>query len=137
MGAEIRPETVLIVDDDDDLRDLTDLIVTRGGYQTTLAKNPASAISIIRDNPGLGFLLTELHMPGAEFDGIELARQAKVIQPSIHTVLLSLVEITSVHRMRFPGAVDTSLDKFEIAGRLLPEMEALRGPNVSTAMSHS
>ncbi len=124
----------MIVDDDDELRDVINVAVAIGGYKTTLfAKNPKSALSLIQGNADLVFLLTDLHMYGAEIDGIELARQAKIINPQIHTILLSEEEITQVQRMRFPGAVDRFLDKFELASRLIPEMESLRGQKEESA----
>ncbi len=67
-------ETILLVDDDGDLRSLMGLILEQDGYQVLAAADGAEALEIARAYPSaIHLLITDLVMPG--MDGAELGRQ--------------------------------------------------------------
>jgi two-component system, cell cycle sensor histidine kinase and response regulator CckA len=67
-------ETILLVDDDVDLRSLTQLALEQAGYRVVAAEDGAEALRIAREYPGpIHLLVTDLVMPG--MDGAELGRQ--------------------------------------------------------------
>jgi CheY-like chemotaxis protein len=67
-------ETILLVDDDPDLRSIEKLILEQGGYRTLAAADGPEALRIAKEYPGpIHLLVTDLVMPG--MDGAELGRQ--------------------------------------------------------------
>jgi two-component system cell cycle sensor histidine kinase/response regulator CckA len=67
-------ETILLVDDDADLRSVTQLILEQAGYRVLAAEDGPEALRIAREYPGpIHLLVTDLVMPG--MDGAELGRQ--------------------------------------------------------------
>jgi DNA-binding NtrC family response regulator len=81
-------ETILVVEDDDPLRDLTVRILQEAGYRVVHAKNAESALDIVKvSESGIDLLLTDVIMPGKS--GVELLDQAKVICPRLHSLFMS------------------------------------------------
>jgi CheY-like chemotaxis protein len=82
-----RP-TVLVVDDEEDLRDIMRRMLERRGYTTSAAGDQEEAISICRDHPGkIDALITDLTLPGAS--GGDLAKSIRGLRPGIGVVFVS------------------------------------------------
>jgi DNA-binding NtrC family response regulator len=80
--------TVLVVDDEDDLREVVRRILERKGFTALVAGDAAEAVAVCRAYPGdIHVLLTDLSMPGVR--GHELARQAADIRPGLRVVYVS------------------------------------------------
>jgi CheY-like chemotaxis protein len=78
---------VLLVDDNDSVREtLADLLESEG-YKTVQANDAARAMMLMRSQPGFDVLVTDLSMPGA--DGITLIHQARQIQRALPAILLT------------------------------------------------
>jgi CheY-like chemotaxis protein len=87
---------VLLVDDNDSVREtLADLLESEG-FQTAQAIDAAQAMMLMRSQPGFDVLVTDLSMPGA--DGITLIHQARQIQRGLPAILLTgyAEQVTSV-----------------------------------------
>ncbi|SDT75957.1 response regulator [Actinoplanes derwentensis] len=86
-GAE-RP-TVLIVDDEEDLRDIMRrMLERRGGYATLAAGDEDEALTIARDHPAaIDALIADLTLPGAS--GGDLAKRIRELRPGIAVVFVS------------------------------------------------
>lgn len=54
---------VLIVDDDDDFREIVRIKLEHSGYATVSAKGADEAFEIIKKEPDIGFILVDLVMP--------------------------------------------------------------------------
>jgi len=81
-------ETILVVEDDVSLRELTVEILQDAGYRVIEARNAEKALDLIKaSNPGIDLLLTDVIMPGKT--GVELLEQAKVICPSLRYLFMS------------------------------------------------
>ncbi len=80
-------ETVLVVEDAAALRDLTQRLLTRQGYQVLVASNAADAVTIFDQHPGIDVLLTDVIMPGAS--GADLTRTLLARRPSLKVVFMS------------------------------------------------
>jgi CheY-like chemotaxis protein len=86
--AEGTDLTVLVVDDEDDLREVIRRILERRGFTALVAGDADEAIAVCRDCPGeIHVLLTDLSMPGVR--GNELARQAVQLRPALRVVYVS------------------------------------------------
>jgi len=81
-------ETVLVVEDDDDIRGLVERMLTRSGYRVLAAASPAAAVGITRtaDTP-IDLLLSDVVMPG--MSGIELIGCVRETFPGLPVLLMS------------------------------------------------
>jgi CheY-like chemotaxis protein len=84
--AMSRLDTILLADDDPDLREMIVATLVEAGYTVLTAADGYDAVRILSEN-WVNLLITDVTMPG--IDGFELARQAKVMRPSIHVIYLS------------------------------------------------
>ena len=82
-----RP-TVLVVDDEEDLRDIMRRMLERRGYATLVAADSEQAIALCREHPGvIDVLVTDLGLPGPS--GGDLARTACDLRPEMGVVYIS------------------------------------------------
>jgi CheY-like chemotaxis protein len=91
-----RRRRVLLVDDNDAVREtLADLLESEG-FQTVQAIDAAQAMVLMRSQPEFDVLVTDLSMPGA--DGITLIHQARQLQRFLPAILLTgyAEQVTSV-----------------------------------------
>jgi CheY-like chemotaxis protein len=90
MPEQPAPErrTVLVVDDEEDLRDIMRRMLERRGFDTLVAGDSESAIAACRDHQGdIDVLVTDLGLPGAS--GGELSRTATALRPGMKVVYIS------------------------------------------------
>ena len=88
--SEVSPDrpTVLVVDDEEDLRDIMRRMLERRGFDTLVAADSESAIATCRDHEGdIDVLITDLGLPGAS--GGELSRAATALRPGMGVVYIS------------------------------------------------
>src|SRR4030095_49385 len=82
-----RP-TVLVVDDEEDLRDIMRRMLERRGFDTLVAGDSEQAVATCRDHEGeIAVLVTDLGLPGAS--GGELSRAATALRPGMGVVYIS------------------------------------------------
>jgi PAS domain S-box-containing protein len=90
-GAKERPGTpsVLVVEDDPDVLDVTIETVRSLGYQVSSAPNALEALTILGHNDArIDVLFADVVMPKG-LDGIELAREARRLRPKLQILLAS------------------------------------------------
>ncbi len=82
-------EAVLVVDDDEWIRNVTARVLRRAGYGVLEAEHGEAALELLRDVAGhcIGTVLTDIHMP--RFDGVQLAEIVRREHPALHVVLMS------------------------------------------------
>jgi CheY-like chemotaxis protein len=81
-----RWHTVLVAEDDPDVRDLLVELLSQVGHGVLAAADGYEAVSILSERH-VDLLLTDIRMPG--IDGFQLARQAKLIRPALHVLYIS------------------------------------------------
>ena len=74
--------TVLVVDDDDDVRALAVSILHEAGYRAIPAASGDVALNLLLGGLYVDLLFTDIVMPG-ELDGFALAYEAKQIYPDL------------------------------------------------------
>jgi len=80
--------TILLVEDSDDVRELTVDILREEGYRVLAAGDGAEALRLARDHEGpIHLLLTDVVMP--HMSGQELAKQIKLLQSEIKILYIS------------------------------------------------
>ena len=83
-----RGETVLVVEDEDSLRQLTTRILSRSGYQVCVVSSGAEAVRRASDPAQpIDLLLTDVVMP--EMLGNEVAAQVGAIRPGLPALFMS------------------------------------------------
>ncbi|HVY60816.1 MAG TPA: ATP-binding protein, partial [Planctomycetota bacterium] len=81
-------ETVLLVEDDEAVRDLARTLLEEGGYRALVARDVEDAVRIAREHAGaIDLLLTDVVMP--RMGGPELARAVAALRPGIRTIFMS------------------------------------------------
>ena len=68
-------ETILVVDDEANIRDLARLYLEKDGYRVILAQDGAQALKQVRDNDDLSLMVLDLMLP--EVDGWEVCRRVR------------------------------------------------------------
>jgi CheY-like chemotaxis protein len=100
-------KTVLVVDDDREVRELALAVLELAGYRVLEAASGDEAHRLLMSHPDLrvDVLFTDVVMPGL-LDGIDLANAVRTLRPGLHvlfaTGLASLVRDNSDHDMREP-----------------------------------
>jgi CheY-like chemotaxis protein len=74
--------TVLVVDDDEDVRSLAVATLHDAGYRALPAPNGDIALSMLQGGLNVDLLFTDIVMPGG-LDGFSLAYEARLYQPEI------------------------------------------------------
>jgi DNA-binding response OmpR family regulator len=91
MSQATEPEerpTVLVVDDEEDLRDIMRRMLERRGFTTLIAGDSRQAIAVCREHPGdIDVLITDLGLPGVS--GGELGRTAAELRPQMQVIYIS------------------------------------------------
>jgi PAS domain S-box-containing protein len=87
--ADATPhETILMVEDEDDLRVITRRILTRAGYHVLTASSGEQALHLAQTHPGpIHLLLTDVIMP--KMTGNEVAARIRTIRPDIPVLYMS------------------------------------------------
>jgi two-component system nitrogen regulation response regulator NtrX len=86
-GSLIAPE-VLVVDDEEDIRDLIAGILGDEGYETRVAADSDSAFAALRlRRPQL--LVLDIWLQGSKLDGIQILEQVKREYPDLPVVMIS------------------------------------------------
>ncbi|MFL6550716.1 MAG: PAS domain S-box protein [Povalibacter sp.] len=81
-AAPTGTETILVVEDDADLRDTVVTALSQFGYRALAAANAERALGILAGSEKIHLLFTDVMMPGGTL-GPELARRARELRPDI------------------------------------------------------
>ena len=81
-------ETVLVVDDETDIRQIIRRVLDRDGYKVLEATSGSEAVSIAEHFDGpVDLLITDVRMP--KMHGVEVAAAVKALRPQIEVLLIS------------------------------------------------
>ena len=90
-AASTRPtgtETILLVEDDEAILNLSKTILEKLGYTVLAARTPVNAMHLVEEHQGdLHLLITDVVMP--EMNGRELAEQLGAIRPNLKCIYMS------------------------------------------------
>jgi CheY-like chemotaxis protein len=110
--------TVLVVEDDPDVRNVTVARVGELGHHVLEAGNARTALDILgRDEP-IDLLFTDIAMPGG-MNGLELARRARQLRPGIRILFVSGYTSATHHEGSTPGEFLQKPYRQEDLGRAL------------------
>jgi len=87
-GSPLGHETILVVEDEPQLRDLTRQFLERHGYSVLVAENGAAALDVAQKHSGvIHLLLTDIIMP--VMNGRELAQRMAAFSPKTRILFMS------------------------------------------------
>jgi signal transduction histidine kinase len=112
------PARILVVEDDEQVQEVTAAMLMGLGYQVLRAGNGADAIQILKSDRGLDLLFSDIAMHQG-MNGVELARAAKRMRNGIKVLLTS----------GYPGDVLAryrALDEFPIINKPFSQAELAR-----------
>jgi len=78
---------VIVIDDDIDMRNLMVRILETQGYVILQAENGRQGLKLIRENPELDLVITDLVMP--DLEGIELIRELHAYKKDLPILAIS------------------------------------------------
>jgi len=85
--ANARECAVLVVDDDDSVREVLVRVLERAGFTVHAAPSGVAALALLNAHPDIEVLLTDFAMPG--MDGRELLERTHARYPGVRTILMS------------------------------------------------
>lgn len=121
MGVELSPKTVLVVDDDVDIRSTIREILEDEGYRVTEAANGAEALEKLREGPAPDLILLDLSMPvmsGSEFrveqrKDPSIASIPVVVVSAVGSLDLKVAPLEAAAFLRKPVQLDELLEVVE------------------------
>jgi DNA-binding response OmpR family regulator len=125
-------ETILMVEDEDDLRVITGRILTRAGYHVLTASGGEQAIHLTQTHPGpIHLLLTDVIMP--KMTGNEVAVRIRELRPEIPVLYMSgYAEPVLTENGTLPDGV-TIVEKPFTSQELLDRVRAFLHPQAAPA----
>ncbi|MGH7629393.1 MAG: response regulator, partial [Gemmatimonadales bacterium] len=97
-------ETILLVEDDQQVRKLAQRVLERAGYSVVTAPDAQSAVALANRHPGsIHLLVVDMMLPG--LSGRELAAQLAIHRPAIKVLYISGTTDDAIarHRVLAPG----------------------------------
>jgi two-component system cell cycle sensor histidine kinase/response regulator CckA len=97
-------ETVLLVEDEEQVRSLAQRVLERAGYAVVTASDAQSAVALANRHPGpIHLLMVDMLLPG--LSGRELAAQLTIHRPAIKVLYISGTTDDAIarHRVLAPG----------------------------------
>ena len=84
----VLPErSILVVDDDEDIRESLHRLLTGDGYRVTTAESGEEGLATLRDTPGIQLVISDHNMPG--MSGIEFLKLVRSRHPAVMRVMLT------------------------------------------------
>lgn len=110
--AESRAPRILVVDDEQSMRELLAIVLRREGYEVLLAENGQTALDILGRVP-VELLISDIKMP--DMSGVDVLRAAKQADPHILGIMITAFASTetAIEAMRL-GACDYLSKPFDI-----------------------
>ena len=87
-GGKGGGERVLVVEDNEEVRSLTNLVLNGLGYRTILAADAQAALDVLASTPDIDVLFTDVVLPGGT-NGFELAQRARTLSPRLKVLYTS------------------------------------------------
>jgi len=82
----VEKERILVVDDEESIREMVSKIITHIGHEAVTARNGKEALEILRNKP-FSILITDIKMP--EMDGFELMKASRAELPDLYIICMT------------------------------------------------
>ncbi|HUK00003.1 MAG TPA: PAS domain S-box protein [Stellaceae bacterium] len=123
-----RGETILVVEDDDDVRAHSVDILRELGYRVIAAPDGPSALRILESEPEIRLIFTDIGLPGG-LNGRHLAEEARRRYPALRVLYTTAYARNAIlHQGRLEPGVDVVLKPFTYAALAAKIREVLDRP---------
>jgi CheY-like chemotaxis protein len=129
--SDQTPKTILVVDDEPEIRKLVAAMLTRNGYRVLIADTGENAIQLFRNNPDTDLLLTDVVAPG--MSGPMIADQIAALKPDVRVLFMSGYEGTQVVQRYVVEKGYSLLIKPFTMEQLARKVQAVLGASTQTA----
>jgi PAS domain S-box-containing protein len=127
LPAELGKKTVLVVEDDDDVRQFTADVLAELGYRVLTARDAASALRTLGEEPGIDLLFTDIGLPGG-VNGRELADEALRRRPELKVLFTTgYTRNAVIHHGRLDPGVQLIAKPFTQSGLAQKVWQVLYG----------
>jgi two-component system response regulator PilR (NtrC family) len=111
-SADRRPARILVVDDEQSMRELLAIVLRREGYEVLLAESGRAAVDLLEREP-IDLLISDIKMP--DLSGVDVLRAAKKIDQDMLGIMITAFASTetAVEAMRL-GACDYLSKPFDV-----------------------
>ncbi len=120
-------EHILVVEDDPDLRQHAETLISGLGYRVSIAENADEALAFLDHEPSVDLLFTDVIMPGS-MHGADLARETKARHPDIKILFTSgYTKNVILHKGRLDENVELLSKPYrreDLARRLREQLDA-------------
>lgn len=119
------PKTILVVDDSDDVRELSEMFLGTLGYTTVGARSGEQALEMLEAGQHVDLLFTDVIMPGG-MNGLQLVQSVQQTYPQIAVLAATGYMDELPDRARVQGPLDILTKPFKLddlankVGALLP-----------------
>jgi two-component system cell cycle sensor histidine kinase/response regulator CckA len=108
-GARDVPATILVVDDDERVRELVCRMLRHAGYTLLSAGSGSEAVALAEAHAGdISLLLTDMLMP--EMDGPQVARMIQQTRPGLRVLMMTGAPTAGPDTLSKPFSMPTLLD---------------------------
>ena len=78
---------ILIVDDEEVLRDVLDAVLRREGFEVTMASSGEEALSVLDSDDNIDLVILDIMLPG--ISGIDTLRSLRISNPSLPVIIIT------------------------------------------------
>jgi two-component system, chemotaxis family, chemotaxis protein CheY len=125
-SSMVPPSSILLVDDDSDIRSLTRTFLEHEGYSVFSSGDAERAGQIFRSVPRIDLLVTDLYMPGKS--GMELGLELKGLRSELPVLLISGGLVVGEQMTKMQGEGWSFLAKPFRLPELLATVHKILGP---------
>jgi two-component system, chemotaxis family, chemotaxis protein CheY len=127
------PSTILLVDDDPDIRSLARTFLVHEGYRVFITGDAERAAQVFRSAPQIDLLITDLYLP--QRSGMQLAQDLKALRHDLPILMISGGFLDPVHRDQLQHQGWKFLAKPFSLPELLAAVHLILGTFVSAAQA--
>src|SRR6202521_4520851 len=82
-----RSMRILIVDDEEVLRDVLDVVLRREGFEVAMASSGEEALSVLDQDENIDLVILDIMLPG--ISGIDTLRAVRISNPSLPVIVIT------------------------------------------------
>jgi PAS domain S-box-containing protein len=126
-AGEARPATILVVEDEPAVREVTAEVLTELGHRVLTAGDGAAALRVLRQEAKVDLLITDIVMPGG-VSGVALASNARQAWPQLRVLLITGYGVDTGGELIETGDFDVLRKPYRPARLSAMVQEILRRP---------
>lgn len=125
---------ILLVDDDEDIREILGVILGKNGYQITMVESGAMAIEAVKNEP-FNLAIIDLNLP--DLTGLEVSKKINEINEDIITIIITgFASLETAVEAMNAGAYSYIVKPFNIDAVVTTAKQAIEKQRLSVENKH-